>query len=245
MAPAWNLHHGDALAWLSTLATGTVDAVITDPPYSSGGTVRGDRAATTRTKYTARPNRTPYADFTGDNRDQRGWGYWMALWLGEALRITKPGGVLVMFSDWRQLPAATDAIQAGGWVWRGLVPWIKPDARPQLGRFTQAAEFVAWGTNGPRPLGGETLPGYYLARAPRGEERAHITQKPADVVRALVRIAPPGGLVLDPFAGAGTTGAACIHEGRHFVGCEISPHYHQVAEARLRDTARQLTLPAA
>ena len=52
-------------------------------------------------------------DFTGDDRDQRAYGYWCALWLAECLRVTKPGGACLMFTDWRQLPATRDAIQAG------------------------------------------------------------------------------------------------------------------------------------
>jgi site-specific DNA-methyltransferase (adenine-specific) len=237
------VHLGEALAWLRTLETASVDAVITDPPYSSGGMLRSDRTGTTRAKYTDSGAKSPYDDFSGDNRDQRGWGYWMTLWLSEALRVTKPGGALVMFCDWRQLPTATDTMQSGGWVWRGLVPWIKPDARPQLGRFTQSAEFVAWGSNGAMPIHGETLPGYYLARAPRANEgRQHITQKPVDVLRSLVRIAPKGGLVIDPFAGSGTTGVACIHEGRRFAGCESVAHHHATAVHRL-SVARGAAVP--
>lgn len=229
------VHLGDALAWLQTLGTASVDAVITDPPYSSGGMVRSDRANTsTKAKYTGDKNESQYADFAGDNRDQRAWGYWMTLWLGEALRVTKPGGVLAMFCDWRQMPTASDAIQSGGWVWRGLVPWIKPDSRPQLGRFTQNAEFIAWASNGPMPAHGECLPGYYIARAPRANEgRRHITQKPVDVLRSIVKIAPRGGLVVDPFTGSGTTGVACVLEGRRFEGCESVSDHHQTAVERL------------
>jgi site-specific DNA-methyltransferase (adenine-specific) len=229
------LHHGDALAWLAALPTQSVDAVITDPPYSSGGLMRGDRAGSdTREKYTGAKRESTLPNFSGDNRDQRGWAYWMALWLGEALRATKPGGVIAMFTDWRQLPAATDCLQAGGWVERGIVPWIKPDSRPQLGRFTQNAEFVVWGSNGPMPVEGDCLPGYYLSRTPRvAEGRVHITQKPLEVVRSIVRIAPRGGLVIDPFAGSGTTAVACVHEGRRFMGCEISAEVHATALGRV------------
>lgn len=248
------LYGGDALGLLGQLATGSVDAIVTDPPYSSGGMLRSDRAQDTRVKYTGEKRAKPSAlDFAGDSRDGRGWAHWMALWLGEALRVTRTGGVLVMFTDWRQLPAATDAVQAGGWVWRGIAPWIKPDARPQRGRFAQSAEFVVWATAGPRPLDGDTFPGYYLARVPRAndpEGRHHITQKPLDVMRSLVRICPPGDLVLDPFAGSGQTGVAAILEGRRFIGCEITEHYQQVAERRIGDVlgsaatrADQVALP--
>ena len=223
---------GDALAVLASLPDGYADAVITDPPYSSGGMVRGDRAGQrTRAKYVSTGSGRDNPDFSGDNRDQRGYAYWCALWLGEALRVTRPGGALVLFTDWRQLPATTDALQAGGWVWRGIVPWVKPDARPQLGRFTAQCEFAVWGSSGPMAIEGDCLPGFWQGISPR--DREHMTQKPVPLMRALARICPPDGRILDPFAGAGTTGVAALLEGRRFTGIEIQPHYLDVARQRI------------
>ena len=235
---AATLYGGDSLAVLRELPAGSVDAVITDPPYSSGGMVRGDRNGSTGGKYSrAEDAANITADFTGDNRDQRAYAYWSALWMGEALRATKPGGVLLAFTDWRQLPATTDAIQAGGWVWRGIVPWYKPAARPTAGRFTAHCEYVVWGSAGGMPLdySGNTpvFPGFYQASAPR--DREHQTQKPLSVMRDLVKICPEGGTVLDPFMGSGTTGAAAIAERRRFIGVEMVAHYQQVAERRIRE----------
>ncbi|MGH3517332.1 MAG: DNA-methyltransferase [Haloechinothrix sp.] len=228
------LHTGDALAVLRTLGDDSVDAVVTDPPYSSGGMVRGDRTQRTRTKYVSTSVTEAAADFTGDNRDQRAYGYWCALWLGEALRITRSGGVCLLFTDWRQLPTTTDALQAGGWVWRGIVPWLKPNARPTAGRFANAAEYVVWGSNGPMGLDfrDACLRGYFHASPPR--EREHQTQKPVDVLRELVGIAPAGGVVCDPFMGSGTTGVAAVLERRRFLGVEQLPHYVRVAQRRIQ-----------
>ena len=230
------LYAGDALAILRELPAGSVDAVITDPPYSSGGMVRSDRTGTTGSKYT-RGEVIQQADFTGDSRDQRAYAYWSALWLGESMRVTKPGGVALAFTDWRQLPATTDALQSGGWLWRGIVPWHKPTARPMAGRFTAHCEYVVWGSNGVMPVSFDgsmpVLPGFYQASPPR--DRDHQTQKPLDVMRDLVKIVPEGGTVLDPFMGSGTTGVAAILEGRKFIGCEMVPHYAEVAERRIRE----------
>lgn len=118
----WRVLQGDCLDVLRTLPTAGVDAGITDPPFSSGGMVRGDRMVTTRAKYQSSDVLQDFPSFSGDNRDQRGWFVWCSLWLGECLRIAKPGALLCMFCDWRQLPTATDAMQCGGWVWRGIVP---------------------------------------------------------------------------------------------------------------------------
>jgi site-specific DNA-methyltransferase (adenine-specific) len=262
VTPYWQreratLYGGDALAVLASLPSASVDAVITDPPYSSGGLLRGDRAGVaTTTKYTYSTTRVRYEeggfDFTGDNRDQRGYGYWCTLWLGECLRVTRPGGACLLFADWRQLPITTDALQAGGWVWRGIVPWVKPAARPMAGRFTGQCEYVAWGSSGPMTtdLTAPCLPGFYQAMPVR--DREHLTQKPLSVMRDLVKIAPKGGVVLDPFMGSGTTGVAAMNEGRNFIGAELAPHYQQVARERIeasivgyRDNGSQGVLVAA
>lgn len=248
------LYGGDALAVLASLPSASVDAVITDPPYSSGGQFRGDRMADPHVKYVRNDSITgkELATFAGDNRDQRAYSYWCALWLGECLRVTKPGGTCLLFTDWRQLPVTTDALQAGGWVWRGIVPWAKPSARPQAGRFTAQCEYVVWGSAGAMPidLTVACLPGFYLISPPR--EREHNTQKPLEVMRGLVKIAPEGSTILDPFMGAGTTGVAALNEGRAFVGAELTPHFQQVARRRIakarlsyRGSDAQMTLAAA
>lgn len=233
------MYRGDCLEILHDVCA--ADALITDPPYSSGGQFRGDRAKDTRVKYasTGSGNRETCHDFAGDTRDQRGFMYWSALWLGAALRACAPGSPCVVFTDWRQLPSVTDAIQAGGWVWRGIVPWVKPAPRPSMGRFAQACEFVAWGSAGAMPIerGVGCLPGFYRHAAPT--EREHVTQKPDRLMDDLVEICAPGGVILDPFAGSGTTGAAALRTGRGFVGIEIDPVHFEIACRRIDDSQRQ------
>ncbi|MGQ4409056.1 DNA methyltransferase, partial [[Kitasatospora] papulosa] len=62
----------------------------------------------------------------------------------------------------------------------------------------------------------------------------HITQKPVEVMQQLVQVCPEGGTVLDPFTGSGSTGVAALRAGRRFVGVELSAHYADIAEERLR-----------
>lgn len=237
------LYHGDALAVLRELPSASVAALITDPPYSSGGMVRGDRTSLdTKAKYSGSYGRQPdHADFTGDSRDQRGYAYWCALWLSECRRVLTPGGIALLFTDWRQLPSTTDALQAGGFVWRGIVPWYKPTTRPMPGGFMASCEYVVWGSGGAVERdyeNGVYLPGFFQANSPR--DREHLTQKPLSVMRELVKIAPEGGTILDPFAGAGTTGVAAAIEGRKFVGVEMVEHYVDVATRRIRTAAGQV-----
>lgn len=238
-----SIHCGNSLEWLRTLPDGIADAIITDPPYSSGGQFRGDRMGDTNKKYLNSGYEGLYTSFAGDNRDQRSFGYWCALWLFEALRVTKPGGVLCCFSDWRQLPITTDAVQAGGWVWRGLWVWDKTEAaRPQLGRFRSQCEYVVWASNGGMTVDASigALPGVCRSSI-KIKEKLHTTGKPLEVMQELVRIAPAGGLVVDPFAGSGTTLLAAKMSGRSYLGCELIPEYCDLARKRLAESYAPMT----
>lgn len=234
----WNLYQGDALTVLPGLPAGSVDLVLTDPPYNSGGRTAVERTTrTARGKYVTGDTQHNLADFAGETRDQRGYTVWLSIVLAECLRLARPGASALVFTDWRQLPATSDALQVAGWTWRGIVPWRKPISRPTRDGFRRECEHVLWatlGTPAPHPVP-VYLPGLVEGSQPRGQERQHITQKPVSVLRQLVQVALPGGTVLDPFAGAGSTGVAALIEGRSFVGVEITEHYAEVARGRLRD----------
>ncbi|MGN6217352.1 MAG: DNA-methyltransferase [Solirubrobacterales bacterium] len=71
-------------------------------------------------------------------------------------------------------------------------------------------------------------------KAGKTARNPHPTVKPLALMRWLVRLAcPPGGLVLDPTCGSGSTGAAALLEGRRFLGIELDPTYMEVAAARI------------
>lgn len=101
--------HGNAIELLKKIEDDSVDAVITDPPYCSGGQTAGERAKSPAEKYEHSSNKVVHRiDFAGDTMDQRSWVHWCSLWIAECQRILKPSGYFLMFTDWRQLPAASD-----------------------------------------------------------------------------------------------------------------------------------------
>ena len=78
------------------------------------------------------------------------------------------------------------------------------------------------------------------ARTPKPRANRHPTVKPIALMGWLVRlVVPPGGLVLDPFAGSGSTGCAAVLEGRQFVGIEREAEYVAIARARITHWAGQ------
>lgn len=208
----WSILQGDALKVLGTFAPNTFDAVITDPPYASGGRTQAEKNKSTARKYSSMGENAP-PPFDGDAKDQRSWTRWAAEWLYEARKVCKSGAPVCMFIDWRQLPAATDALQWAGWIWRGTAVWDKGNSRPQKGRFRQQAEYIVWGSNGDMPISRPVpcLPGVFKYGNP--QSRIHLTEKPLQLMRDIVKITEPGGHILDPFAGSGTTVLAAVQEG--------------------------------
>jgi site-specific DNA-methyltransferase (adenine-specific) len=185
-------------------------------------------------------------EFFGDNRDQRSWLAWCSLWLAECYRLAKDGAPVCLFIDWRMLPTLTDALQAGGFIWRGVVAWDKGGGvRPQLGRFSAQAEYLVWGSKGAMPFdrGVKPLPGVFSVPI-RQDDKFHMTGKPTALMRQVVKICEPGGLILDPFAGSGTTLVAAVREGYRAIGVEMSADYFKVAHDRLEVPLEGLLQPS-
>ena len=77
------------------------------------------------------------------------------------------------------------------------------------------------------------------SKADRGDGNMHPTVKPTELMRYLCRlVTPPGGVVLDPFMGSGSTGKAAVLEGFDFIGIERDPAYHAIAEQRINQPIR-------
>ena len=153
-----------------------------------------------------------------------------------------------MFVDWRQLPSISDAFQGADWVWRGVMGWDKGlgSRAPHKGYARHQLEYVVWGTNGKcrSRLDAGPFPGCY--RLPtRQADKFHLTGKPTDLMVDLVGMCSPGGRVLDPFAGSGTTLVAAAMTGRGGVGIEREESYCEKAALRIDEAFSHGEMPGA
>ena len=158
---------------------------------------------------------------------------WCTLWLGECWRIARDGAPLMVFTDWRQLPALSDAVQAAGWKWLGIVSWDKRSVRPQMGRFRQQCEYILFASKG-RIIEHtrSCLPGVYSYPVVAAR-KLHLTSKPVPLIKDLLAVTATQATVLDPFMGGGSVGEACIRTGRSYIGMELSPEYYEISRGRL------------
>jgi site-specific DNA-methyltransferase (adenine-specific) len=230
----WSIEHGDALKVLSSLPSDVqAGAIITDPPYTSVGSA----SQATSKAYFAGAQSAP--DYDGETRDARSFAFWLTLILIEARRVTKPGGIICVFIDWRGDSVVQDVIQAAGWTYRGKATWNKGrGTRPRRGGFRSQCEFIVWGSNGPMGDGsGVCLDGCFDISRRTEEKEWHQMAKPVELCEQLVQVARLGELIIDPFAGGASIGVAALRQGRRYFGVESSKTCHALAVKRMKEAA--------
>lgn len=218
----YQLHLGDCLEFMRTLEAGSVDAVITDPPY--GITYQSNMGAGRGTK-----------PITND-------GTRISLRLYARVMPLLKANHILWFTRWDAWPDVWE-ILGQHFPLRGLLVWDK--GTPGMGdlcHWGPSYELIA--SAGYAKINGSRDGSVLRYRTVPGRDRNHPTEKPVELLAYLIeKITQPGDLVFDPFMGSGTTGVACMQTGRRFVGCELDEGYFKIAEKRIADAAAQLRLP--
>lgn len=222
------LYCGDCLEVLPTLQG--VDALVMDPPYSSGGYQEaGKSAGSIGTDATDKwGGKRP--EIAADNLSTRGY---LRLIKG-VCRATRAREIYV-FCDWRMWAYTFDAIEDGFFRPRSMIVWNKINPGMGMGWRSQH-ELICWGLRGPASIPSKSA-GNVLS-IPRSGNPDHPTQKPLALMEELVK-GTDSQTICDPFMGSGTTGVACMNLGRKFIGIEIEPRYFEIAVRRIEDAQRQ------
>lgn len=238
--PGWVLHLGDCLQGLSALADKSIDVTISDPPYEQEAhSLQRRQLGKTRRPGGNQEYRAVLdsaLDFHPITAKQRTKA------AAEIARVTRHCALVFCqveaVADWKR------AFNTAGMPYRRCMPWNKPDAMPSLhgrwpGQEFEAIVLAVHSSARPCPIGGKAIE--YRSTRERGAGNAnagdapHPTTKPLTLMRSLVEhFSLPGDLVLDCFAGSGTTGVACRQRNRRFVGWEIDENHFATACRRLR-----------
>ncbi len=237
----WELYRGDCLQGMRQLADLSVDVTITDPPYEAEAHTKGRRtkAAGWRTAAArgeaggvAQPAPLPFAAVTKLERDGSAI---------ELARLTRRW--VLVFCQVEATHLWSAALVAAGLEYIRTMVWTKPNAQPQFTGDRPGHGYesivVAHRPGRKRWNGGGRLGTFdYCTAAASYETIPHPTTKPQPLMRELISLfSDPDELILDPFAGSGSTGVAARMLGRRFLGFELSPDYHAIACRRLRGEA--------
>ncbi|WP_104668786.1 DNA methyltransferase [Ensifer adhaerens] len=208
MRPARNIVlYGDCISLMQRLPDGSVDFILTDPPYL--------------VRYRDRLGRTVANDANGD---------WLKPAFAEMYRVLKPGGLAVSFYGWNKVDAFMDAWRHAGFCIAGHLVFHKAYASSQrfLRHTHEQAYLLAKG-----PAVAPQSPLADVLSWDSTGNRLHPTQKSLrpleDIIRSFTR---PGDLVLDPFCGSGSTLVAARRCGRDFLGIELERRHHMTASLR-------------
>lgn len=233
--------HGDCLDMLRGMGSASVDAVITDPPYCAGAVSEASRTSAAGQGLRSE-NIKRFGWFVGDNMGTAGLVWLLRSIAVESARVVKPSGSVLMFCDWRMVASLQPAIESAGLRFQNLIVWDKEHMGLGTG-FRAQHEMILHYTNGAPQYHDRSISNVLKAKRVRGDDREHQTQKPVDLMAKLIRVVcPVGGLVVDPFAGSGSTGVAAIMEGRRFIGSERDPIHVETARKRIADAQAQGSL---
>jgi site-specific DNA-methyltransferase (adenine-specific) len=216
----FHLAHCDAVDWLRSLPSASVDLVVTDPPYESLEKHRA-RGTTTRLK-NSKASSNDWFDIFPNAR----FGELFA----ELYRVLKPNRHLYLFCDATTMFAAKPAGEEAGFrFWKPLI-WDK--RRIGMGyHYRSRYETILFFEKGKRKLRDLGVPD--VLQVPR-VVGGYPTEKPVGLLEILVlQSAVPGELVIDPFMGAGSTGEAAAGLGCRFAGNDLSGHAVELARTRL------------
>ena len=252
-----DLRHGDCIDVLRTLPAGSVDSVVTSPPY----------AMQRKSTYGGIPEK----DYPG----------WTVAWMQEVWRVLKDDGSVIInirphikngqISDY--VLRTRMALREEGWAELEELMWHKKGGAPlgSVHRPRRSWESLLWfgkhgraycdpkaagqgservgirgGRNGPHIHENQTVLRTGIARVPDVVEMSTrlntdsngLNDHPAPFPWQLAEwcgklITPPGGTILDPFTGSSSTGVAAIRNGWHFIGIDQSPEYNEKSNRRL------------
>ena len=202
------ISHGDCIEIMRQMSANSVDFVLTDPPYL--------------VNYRDRTGRSIQNDVNED---------WLKPAMAEAYRVLKQDRLMLSFYGWTKVYAFFAAWKDAGFQPVGHIVFRKTYSS-KSGFLSYRHEQAYLLAKGRPPL--PKQPVADVIDMPYSGNKLHPTQKPVAALAQLIRsFTLQGELILDPFAGSGSTCAAALLTGRKYIGMELDAEYHQVANQRM------------
>jgi site-specific DNA-methyltransferase (adenine-specific) len=222
------IYHGDCLEVLEAIEF-SVDAIISDPPFSSGS--RTDAGKATRGAM-VRGKKWDQKWFSHDNMATHGFLFLMRLLCCRLLRSTNNSATCHFFIDWRMYPNLYGALEASGWIVKNLVIWDK--CHFGMGsNYRNQHELILYAEKGSVLFQKHNVGN--VLQFKRANCEHHPTEKPVPLLRELIKASTGDeALILDPFCGSGSTLVAAKECGRRAIGIEISEQFCELAANRSR-----------
>ena len=216
--------------FLDALTPGSVDLVLTDPPYCISKKTGFKSGKLDKLKIN-----TEFGDWDKSEID-------LLSLTKKSYKCLRPGGTCIIFYDIWKLSYLKEALEEAGFKQIRFIEWVKTNPVPinsKINYLTNSREIALLGIKVSKPTFNSSYDkGIYEYAIPREKgkdgKRYHPTQKPLKLFSSLVeKHSNEGDLVVDPFLGSGTTALVCKNLNRQFSGCDISSDYINIVNERL------------
>jgi DNA modification methylase len=213
------LWHGDCLEVMPTLAAGSIDLVLTDPPYVIGAVSAGNLASK-----------------SGGWADMMNSALWFAHWYKQANRLLRHTGSLWTFCNWRTLPVVMKAAVDTGMPITSVMVWDKQWIGPGGSQGLRPSyEMCAILGKPGFAVADRSVPDIWRSQVGSYKPNGHPAEKPVPLFARVIRTVGLGRnqVVLDPFVGSGTTAIAAQALGVRCIAIEAEERWCELVALRL------------
>lgn len=224
-----DLRNGDCLELLKEIPSGSVDLILTDPPYNI-----------------ARDNNFQSMGRAGIDFGEWDKGFDQLSWLSEVDRLLSKNATIIIFNTFQNLTDIQRCLEKSGFIYKDFLVMRKSNPMPRNRdrRYINACEYALvmvrdkakWVFNRKSDKYDSNVLDTSVVSGK--EKTKHTTQKPMNIMNELVcRHSNEGDVVLDCFLGSGSTGVACVNTNRKFIGIELDKDYFEIAKQRIGDAS--------
>lgn len=227
----------DCFNYIQNIKNESIDLILIDPPYSISKKSNFKNFSNSTNKELAKKYGRISMDFGDWDRVDIDWNYLFK----EYSRVLKNGGTLIVFFDIWKSYIIKEAAELNKFKQPRVCQWQKTNPVPinsKTNYLSNAIEYFFTFVKGKNPtFNSEYDNGVYRYPICHGKERLnHPTQKPLGLIVDLInKHSNPGDVVLDTFAGSGTTGHASILTGRKYILIEKKEEYFKIIEERIKN----------
>ena len=205
---------GDCLELMKNIPDGSVDLVLTDPPYGMG--------------FKSNYRKEKYNEIKNDKSLE-----WLEKYVCECFRILKDNTAVYCFCSWHNIDVFKQAIEKKFKI-KNILIWEKNNTSmgDLKGSYAPKYEMIIFAHKGRKLLNGFRYAD--IIKANRTGNKNHPTEKPVDLLETFIcNSSDENAVVFDGFMGSGSTGVACVNTNRHFIGIEIDEGYFNIAKERI------------
>jgi len=230
------IYCGDALVLMKDIPAGSIDLIVTDPPFAIDFEAKRSNYNRTQGRVIEGYNEIPrekYYDFT-------------VSWMKEAYRVLKRSGSMYVFSGWTNLKDILNAIDDVGFITINHIIWKYQFGVFTKRRFVTSHYHILFVVKDERSYKFNKVEHYpedvwVINREYWTGKVRTPTKLPLELVKKILLFSSDeGDIVLDPFVGSGTVAVAAKMLGRHFLGFEIVPEYCELARERVANVQTSL-----